>query len=169
MRKHRVASMLVAAAILVGCGADTGDDSQDVADDRHSEPTETQDDDAIDAPEDDDAAEMSDDVAAGGGWTEDDIEYKLAVVDEGGFVSTDDPVIDRYASALDEAEAVCPENRTMLADIAVRAVQILDEDAPGHSENALSMLSAISAAAGDDLGIECTEIAATLLVMIQGG
>lgn len=105
------------------------------------------------------------------GWTEEDIEYKLAVADEGGFVSTDDPVIDRYAAALDNAEAVCPESRTMLADIAVRAVQLLDENVPGHSENALSMLRAIHQAAtgSEDLGVECTEIAATIIVLIQEG
>ena len=104
-------------------------------------------------------------------WTEDDIEYKLAVVDQGGFVSTDDPVIDRYASALDRAEAVCPEGRTMLSDIAVGAVQLLDENVPGHSETALSMLQAITLAASgnEDLGIECTGIAATIIVLIEQG
>lgn len=106
-----------------------------------------------------------------GGWTEEDIEYQLAVVDTGGFVATDDPVIDRYATALDNAESVCPEGRTMLSDIAVRSVQILDENVPGHNENALSMLRAIHEAAsgGQGLGVECTEIAATLIVLIQQG
>lgn len=104
-------------------------------------------------------------------WTEEDIEYKLAVIDEGGSVSTDDPVIDRYAAALDNAENVCPESRSMLSDIAVRSVQLLDENVPGHSENALSMLQAIHEAAsgGDGLGIECTEVAATIVVLIQTG
>ena len=105
------------------------------------------------------------------GWTDEDIEYQLAVVDEGGFVSTDDPVIDRYAEALDNAEAVCPESRTMLSDIAVRAVQLLNENVPGHSENALSMLQAIHQAASgnEDLGVECTEIAASIIVLIEEG
>jgi len=105
------------------------------------------------------------------GWTDEDIEYKLAVIDEGGFVSTDDPVIDRYATALDNAESVCPESRTMLSDIAVRAVQLLDENVPGHTEDALSMLRAIHQAAsgGQGLGVECTEIAATIIVLIQEG
>lgn len=104
-------------------------------------------------------------------WTEEDIEYKLAVIDEGGSVSTDDPVIDRYATALDNAENVCPESRTMLSDIAVGSVQLLDENVPGHSENALSMLRAIHEAAsgGEGLGVECTEVAATIIVMIQQG
>ena len=104
-------------------------------------------------------------------WTEEDIEYKLAVIDQGGFVSTDDPVIDRYAAALDGAEAVCPEGRTMLSDIAVRAVQLLDESVPAHSENALSMLQAITQAASgnEDLGIECTELAATIIILIEQG
>lgn len=106
-----------------------------------------------------------------GGWTEEDIEYKLAVVDAGGFVATDDPVIDRYATALDNAESVCPEGRTMLSDIAVRSVQLLDENVPDHNENALSMLRAIhdAASGGQELGVECTEIAATLIVLIQQG
>ena len=64
----------------------------------------------------DDAEDVSEQPAgpdqAADRWTEEVIEYKLAVVDQGGFVSIDDPVIDRYASALDRAEAVCPEGRT---------------------------------------------------------
>ena len=116
-------------------------------------------------------AESDEPSSNGAEWTENDIEYKLAVVDAGGFVSTDDPVIDSYATALDNAESVCPEHRTMLSDIAVRSVQLLDENVPGHTENALSMLRAIhdAASGGEQLGVECTEIAATIIVLIQEG
>ena len=107
----------------------------------------------------------------GGGWTDEDIEYKLAVVDSGGFVRHDDPKIASYARALDRADSSCPESRVRLADIAVASVQQLDRNTTGHSENALSMLQAIAASVSgsEELGVDCAEVAGLLVLMIMGG
>ena len=48
------------------------------------------------------------------------LEYKLAVLDRGGFVADDDPLIARFGRAMDGLEARCPETRERLADMAVK-------------------------------------------------
>jgi hypothetical protein len=150
MKTGTVLSAVVLTVGLVGCGSGGG--------------TSTSAELEVDGAE---VAEAPDGSAAG--WTEDDIEYKLAVVDAGGFVDTGDPVIEVYAAALDDAEGVCAEDRTMLADIAVGAVQLLDRDSPGHSEDALSMLGAIAEGAEPAEGsLACTEVAAALITLMVG-
>lgn len=100
-------------------------------------------------------------------WTDEDVEYQLAVIDTGGFVPHDDPVIEKYARALDGAEKRCPEDRRMLGDMTVRALQVLDEEKPGHGETILTMLGALTDTAKPGKGkIECTELYSALLVLM---
>lgn len=102
---------------------------------------------------------------ARGSASSETVEYKLAVVDTGR--PPDDSTVARYASALDSAEAVCPEARIEIADLAVASVQTLDERSPGHGENGLSMVRAIASSADTDVpGGGCTELAAALVILM---
>ena len=100
-------------------------------------------------------------------YTENDIEYKLAVVDKGGFVPHDDPVIKRYDQALDALEPKCTESRTLIADQSVLSVQLLADS--GVVTNALEMLRVADDSIPPELGeTRCSEIFAALIVLMQG-
>ena len=105
--------------------------------------------------------------ASGTSYTENDIEYKLAVVDKGGFVPLDDPVIKRYEQALDALEPKCTESRTLIADQSVLSVQLLADS--GVVTNALEMLRAADDSIPPELGeTRCSEIFSVLIVLMQG-
>lgn len=53
------------------------------------------------------------------------MEYKLAVIDRGGYVREDDPLVVRFGRALDRLEAKCPETRQQLGDMGVKGYQIM--------------------------------------------
>jgi hypothetical protein len=55
------------------------------------------------------------------------IEYKLATIQQGGYVSKDDPLLVRFAQALDRLETKCPEPRERLADMGVKGRDLLRE------------------------------------------
>lgn len=60
---------------------------------------------------------------------EDSVAYKLAVVDEGGYVSPDDRRVTLYDGALKAAERACPgDGAEGVADMAVVGRQILAEE-----------------------------------------
>ena len=106
-------------------------------------------------------------TTSGTSYTENDIEYKLAVVDKGGFVPLDDPVIKRYEQALDALEPKCTESRTLIADQSVRSVQLLADS--GVVTNALEVLRAADDSIPPELGeTRCSEIFAVLIVLMQG-
>jgi len=101
------------------------------------------------------------------GWTDSDMEYQLAVIDAGGFVPYNDPVISQYDRALDALEPKCTEPRRTVSDQSVKAVQILAEE--GVRSNALEMLRAANDAIPPELGeTTCSEIFATLIVLMTG-
>ena len=105
--------------------------------------------------------------ASGTSYTENDIEYMLAVVDKGGFVPHDDPVIKRYDQALDALEPKCTESRTLIADQSVGSVQLLADS--GVVTNALEMLRAADDSIPPELGeTRCSGIFAVLIVLMQG-
>jgi hypothetical protein len=76
------------------------------------------------------------------GWTEDDIEWKLAAIDNGGDVALDDPTIDVFAIRLDRLEAVCLEDRTALGDMTTRVAEMVAEatDSPLWIANTMNGL-----------------------------
>jgi hypothetical protein len=53
------------------------------------------------------------------------IEYKLAAIQQGGYVREDDPLVVQFGEALDRLESKCPEPRERLADMGVKGRQIL--------------------------------------------
>jgi hypothetical protein len=100
-------------------------------------------------------------------YSEDDMEYKLAVIDAGGVVDFDDPSIDAYARALDAAEAKCTDKRSLLGDYAVRAQQMLAEE--GVDVTVLEALQAIDQSIPDESPkLNCAEIMAAWMVLMTG-
>jgi len=99
------------------------------------------------------------------GYSEDDTEYKLAVIDAGGFVDLDDPSIDAYARALDAAEAKCTDKRSLLGDYAVKAWQLLAEE--GVDVTVLQALRAIDQSIPDESPkLDCAEVMAAWMVLM---
>ena len=66
------------------------------------------------------------------------VEYKLAVVQSGGYVGPNDPLVGQLARALDDLAPRCQEDRQTLADMAVRLSQLLA--GRGVQETPLSIL-----------------------------
>jgi len=99
-------------------------------------------------------------------WSDEDIEYKLAVIERGGFVQYSDKRIDEYASILNRANAKCKEGRTMIADMAVRSTQLLADD--GIAATPYEMIEAIVAAVPNELApMQCSEVLAAVMVLTK--
>ena len=95
----------------------------------------------------------------GEGYSEEDAEYKLAVTDKGGFVPTDDPSINAYANLLDRLDTKCEEGRSLIADQAFTAAQLLTDD--GISTTALQALRGMDGSIpSGSSGFNCAEISA---------
>lgn len=56
------------------------------------------------------------------------LEYNLAVIHRGGYLREDDPLVMSFGRALDRLQAKCPETRQQLADMSVRARDILRDN-----------------------------------------
>jgi hypothetical protein len=96
--------------------------------------------------------------------TPDTPEYKLAVIDAGGYVNPSDPIVGSYARALDRLEERCEDSRTFLGDMAVRSQQLLAEE--GISEPVLTILRYVGRAVrGAPLEGSCTSIFATYVAL----
>ena len=99
------------------------------------------------------------------GYSEDDAEYKLAVIDAGGFVATDDSSIDQYAALLDSLDAKCEEDRTLIGDQGVRATQLLADE--GISVSILEALEGINGSIPDGSPtMSCAEVGAAWIVLV---
>lgn len=71
------------------------------------------------------------------------VQYKLAVVDSGGYVAPDDPVVGEFAIALDVLEGRCPDNTR--AQIGDQVVSIQGQLAQGGvSEGLLEILQSVA-------------------------
>ncbi len=98
-------------------------------------------------------------------YSEEDVEYKLAVIDAGGFVDPNDPSIDSYAALLDSLETKCEEERTLISDQAVRATQLLADE--GVTMTALEVLQGIDGSIPDESGtFSCAEVAAAWITLV---
>lgn len=53
------------------------------------------------------------------------LEHKLAVIQQGGYVPEDDPLVMQFTRALDQLEAKCPESRQQLADMGMKGRKLL--------------------------------------------
>jgi hypothetical protein len=83
--------------------------------------------------------------AGGGSTTREDVapprdtlESKMASLDAGTYVPPDDPVVAEYVQALDALEDVCTNTRDDLADMVVRAQELLLNG--GQEESLLGIL-----------------------------
>ena len=99
-------------------------------------------------------------------YSEDDSEYQLAVLDAGGFVPLDDPVIDTYANLLDSIDPKCEEDRTLIGDQALTATQLLADE--GISVTILEALQGMDGSIPEgSVTLSCAEIAAAWVVLVS--
>lgn len=71
-----------------------------------------------------------------------------------------------YQRALDQASQVCTQSESRLGDMAVRSVQLLEEE--GVTETNLSMLQAAGNAVPNEMApTDCTEIFGSLILMMS--
>jgi hypothetical protein len=93
-------------------------------------------------------------------WTDTDVEYRLAAI--AGDTLTDSN-IDRYAAALDNATAACPDSRSDVADFVVRGSQIADD--MNINTSILELLQALPGAVVPN--VSCRDTVATILALQQ--
>jgi hypothetical protein len=100
---------------------------------------------------------------------EDSLEYKLAVIHKGGYVSKDDDLVRTYRGALTRAAAACPEGREQVSDMAVKVTQVLGEK--GTQVTALEALEAIPTAVPTEMRgtMPCSEVLALWAVLVEQG
>ncbi len=109
--------------------------------------------------------------AATQAWSEDDIEYKLASLDAGFLLDSDDPRIAGYKDALDDAEGACAaEDRTELGDLAVKGRELLaDQSIDSTNLELLMAMHDAAAGTGVERSVACSEIIGTVVfLMIEG-
>lgn len=63
----------------------------------------------------------------GGGASTESVEYKLAVIDRGGNLDTDDPLVGQFRSVLDALVEKCSDSRQRIADMGVTAQGLLQD------------------------------------------
>jgi len=103
-------------------------------------------------------------VACGGGVEEEppaqesSIAYKLAVIDSGGDVPKDDPLVAAFATALDRLEATCPEDRQMLAGLGIKTQQQLTNAGINESLQEVLQNLLTMAIAADGVVLECQQL-----------
>ena len=149
IRLRVVGTLIVMAVLIAACGGSTQDEQPAAANPAvtSASPVAT-------------AAKQSSSV-------ENSIEYKVAVVDAGGYVDPDDSIVSVYRSALSRAESNCSNSKQELADMAVKATQILADN--GIQATALEMVEAVNdSVAGLDAG-DCTEVYAVLITLMING
>jgi hypothetical protein len=95
-------------------------------------------------------------------------EAKLVAIDRGTSVVATSEIRD-YGTLLDSLARKCPEGRSFIGDIAVRATQLLEERRVPFSVKRMlvAMDEAIPREAAKQ--VKCTEVASALVVMISGG
>jgi hypothetical protein len=93
-------------------------------------------------------------------WTSADLEYRLAAI--AGDTLTDSN-IDRYAAALNNATAACPDSKSDVADFVVRGSQIADD--MNIETSILELLRALPRAA--DASVSCRDVVASIIAMQQ--
>jgi hypothetical protein len=84
------------------------------------------------------------------GSSTESLEYKLAVVDAGGYVRPDDLTVARFRSLLDQLSAKYVENRTQIADMSVTGQKLLREK--GVSQSIQSIMEGLNGVLDGPLG-----------------
>jgi len=78
------------------------------------------------------------------------IEYKLAVIDAGGFVPKDDLTVARFRSLLNQLSRTYVENKQQIADMTVTAQKLLRKD--GVDESLLNIMEGLNQLFSKPLG-----------------
>ncbi len=108
-------------------------------------------------------------TAAPVGYSEDSPEYKLASLDAGRRLDTDDPIIDAHAGFLDELETKCREPRERIADFAVVGSDII-KDETGQDWLVLDVLIGMNEGIPPEAGqVRCDEVAAAFATLVATG
>lgn len=163
MKRHLLISVVV-VIVLLGLAATACESDSNESDGTTPTGAETPDAAATTEVTPEDPGEGEEDGAAS--YSEDDTEYKLAVIDAGGFVPLDDPSIGTYARLLDSLDGKCSEERSLIGDQAVVATQLLADE--GIIVSTLEALQGIDESIPEELpGLTCAEIAAAWVVLIM--
>lgn len=70
------------------------------------------------------------------------LEYQLATINAGGYVSRDHITVARFRSLLDQLSSTYIENKQQIADMSVKAQQLLKKD--GVEENLLKIMEGLN-------------------------
>jgi len=94
------------------------------------------------------------------------IEYKLAVIDKGGYLDEDDPIVSQYRIAINNLKPKVNNTETEISDIAVRAQEILRDD-HGINLTILKILRDFDASIPDGTEkFDLVEIAAAYMTLL---
>lgn len=97
-------------------------------------------------------------------YSEDDPEFLLAAIDKGS-VSVSDAEVRPYEQVLDRLELKCTQSRSMIGDMAVRSVELLEEQGLVGETN-LTMMEAVDLAIPDGMEMDCAEIYAAIITIM---
>lgn len=76
--------------------------------------------------------------------------YKLATIQDGGYVSEDDLIVKRFDNLLDQLSDKYVENRQQIGDMTVKAKQILE--GKGIAPNMVKMMEGMNLIISDGMG-----------------
>ena len=94
------------------------------------------------------------------------IEYQLAVINAGGFVEEDDETVQEFKRLLDKLEKKVVNSRQGIADIAVKAQEVLKDD--GYNIELIQVMRDLNTAIPEGLeDVKLEEIAAAYMVLIE--
>lgn len=83
-------------------------------------------------------------------WSADDLEYKLASEYTKDHVSLLDPTLDDWATALDELDSLCQQDRKQTASALRFNMTAVDAADPGHDQTALEVLQELPEYVSDE-------------------
>jgi hypothetical protein len=155
---------VIALVVVAGAlGSET--ETEPVAD----APTEVEQDEPSEEPKPEPEPDQDEPEEQKAAYSEDDPEYKLASIDAGYPLDLDDRSIGRYGRLLNRLERKCPDaDREFVGDMAVRSTQLLADE--GVEATVLEMLRGADRALSggtQQLGVECSEVFASLVVLMR--
>ena len=94
------------------------------------------------------------------------IEYKMASINKGGYISESDPTIESFRLILNRLDRECPESRSLLADMIVKTWDMFKERS-GRNVSLLWVAQQLndSVPGGMDRSLKFAEIAAAWLTL----
>ncbi len=101
------------------------------------------------------------------------VEYSLAIIQTGGYIAPDAPLVFRYGAVLDRLGERCQESRSQLGGIALRLSDYLREQGV-YTATPLSLLQGTDNATPPDLFgpdhlANCSEVLALVATLVFAG